>query len=156
MNIDLTLFAQAISFALFIWFTAHFVWPHLMKAIDERQKKIADGLAAAEQGNRSLKDAESRIQVIEREARTQAQGVLAETDKRAGVLIEEAKAQAKAEGDRQLAAAKAEIAQEVERAKAALREQVATLAVAGAEQILKREVNAQAHAELLTRLKAQL
>ena len=156
MNINLTLFAQAISFALFIWFTAKFVWPPLMKVIDERQKKIADGLAAAEQGNRSLKDAETRIQVIEREARAQAQGILSETDKRAGGLIEEAKVQAKAEGGRQLAAAKAEIAQEVERAKAALREQVAALAVAGAEQILKREVNAQAHAELLTRLKAQI
>jgi F-type H+-transporting ATPase subunit b len=156
MNISLTLFAQAISFALFIWFTAKFVWPPLMKAIDERQKKIADGLAAAEQGNRSLKEAETRIQMIEREARAQAQGVLAETDKRAGVLIEEAKVQAKAEGGRQLSAAKAEIAQEVERAKAALREQVAALAVAGAEQILKREVNPQAHADLLTRLKAQI
>jgi len=156
MNITFTLIAQAISFALFIWFTARFVWPPLMKAIDERQKKIADGLAAAEQGNRSLKDAESRIQVIEREARAQAQNILAETDKRAGGLIEEAKGQARAEGGRQLAAAKAEIAQEVERAKAALREQVAALAVAGAEQILKREVNAQAHADLLTRLKAQL
>ncbi|HTT08680.1 MAG TPA: F0F1 ATP synthase subunit B [Gammaproteobacteria bacterium] len=156
MNITFTLIAQAISFALFIWFTARFVWPPLMKAIDERQKKIADGLSAAEQGNRSLKDAESRIQVIEREARAQAQNILAETDKRAGGLIEEAKGQARAEGGRQLAAAKAEIAQEVERAKAALREQVAALAVAGAEQILKREVNAQAHADLLTRLKAQL
>jgi F-type H+-transporting ATPase subunit b len=156
MNINLTLFAQAISFALFIWFTARFVWPPLMKAIDERQKRIADGLAAAEQGNRSLKDAETRIQVIESEARTQAQGILSETDKRAGALIEEAKVQGKAEGGRQLAAAKAEIAQEVERAKAALREQVAVLAVAGAEQILKREVNAQAHADLLTRLKAQI
>lgn len=156
MNITFTLIAQAISFALFIWFTARFVWPPLMKAIDERQKKIADGLSAAEQGNRSLKDAESRIQVIEREARAQAQNILAETDKRASGLIEEAKGQARAEGGRQLAAAKAEIAQEVERAKAALREQVAALAVAGAEQILKREVNAQAHADLLTRLKAQL
>ncbi len=156
MNITFTLIAQAVSFALFIWFTARFVWPPLMKAIDERQKKIADGLAAAEQGHRSLKDAESRIQVIEREARAQAQNILDETDKRAGALIEEAKAQARAEGGRQLAAAKAEIAQEVERAKAALREQVAALAVAGAEHILKREVNAQAHADLLARLKSQL
>ena len=156
MNINLTLIAQAISFALFIWFTAKFVWPPLMKAIDERQKKIADGLAAAEQGNRSLKDAEVRVQGIEREARVQAQNILAETDKRTGELIEQAKMQAEAEGGRQLAAAKAEIAQELERAKAALREQVAALAVAGAEQILKREVNAQAHADLLTRLKAQL
>jgi F-type H+-transporting ATPase subunit b len=156
MNINLTLIAQAITFAIFIWFCARFIWPPLMRAIEERQKKIADGLAAAEQGNRSLKDAEVRVQAIEREARTKAQAIIADTEKRAAALVEEAKVQAKTEGGRLLAAAKAEVGQEVERAKAALREQVAKLAVMGAEQILKREVNAGAHADMLNRLKAQL
>lgn len=156
MNINLTLLSQALSFAIFIWFTAKFVWPPLMKAIEERQKKIADGLAAAEQGNRSLKDAETRIQVLDREARARAQTILADTEQRAIELIEEAKSNAKAEGARQLVAAKAEIEQEFERAKAALRDQVAMLAVAGAEQILRREVSSQVHADLLGQLKAQL
>ena len=156
MNINLTLLAQAVTFAIFIWFIAKFIWPPLMRAVEARQKKIADGLAAAEQGNRSLRDAEVRIQALEKEARAKAQNILAETEKRAVELIEEAKEDAKAEGARMLVAAKAEVSQEVERAKAALREQVATLAVAGAEQILKREVTMQAHSDLLTRLKAQL
>jgi F-type H+-transporting ATPase subunit b len=156
MNINLTLIAQAVSFAIFIWFTARFVWPPLMRAVDARQKKMADGLAAAEQGNRSLRDAEARVQAIEQEARTKAQTMLGETEKRVTALIEEAKVNAKDEGGRLLAAAKADIAQEVERAKEALRDQVATLAVNGAEQILGREVNAQAHADLLGTLKARL
>lgn len=156
MNINLTLLAQAITFAIFIWFTASFVWPPLMRAVEERQKKIADGLAAADQGNRSLKEAEVRVRAIEQEARAKAQSILAETEKRAAQLIEEAKVQAKDEGNRLLTAAKAEVGQEVERAKQTLREQVAKLAVIGAEQILKREVNANAHADMLNRLKAQL
>ncbi len=156
MNINLTLIAQAITFAIFIWFTARFIWPPLMRAVEKRQKTIADGLAAAEQGNRSLKDAEVRVQAIEREARVKAQAIMAETEKRAAALIEDAKVQAKTEGGRLLAAAKAEVGQEVERAKATLREQVANLAVSGAEQILKREVNPSAHSDMLNRLKAQL
>lgn len=156
MNINLTLIAQAIMFAIFIWFTARFIWPPLMSAVERRQKTIADGLAAAEQGNRSLKDAEVRVQTIEREARAKAQAIMADTEKRAAALIEEAKVQAKTEGGRLLAAAKAEVGQEIERAKSTLREQVANLAVMGAEQILKREVNSSAHAEMLSRLKAQL
>ncbi|MCG3143330.1 MAG: ATP synthase subunit b [Gammaproteobacteria bacterium] len=156
MNINLTLIAQAIMFAIFIWFTARFIWPPLMNAVERRQKTIADGLAAAEQGNRSLKEAEVRVQTIEREARAKAQAIMADTEKRATAMIEEAKVQAKTEGGRLLAAAKAEVGQEVERAKATLREQVANLAVIGAEQILKREVNSGAHAEMLNRLKAQL
>jgi F-type H+-transporting ATPase subunit b len=156
MNINLTLLAQAITFAIFIWFTASFIWPPLMRAIENRQKKIADGLAAADQGNRSLRDAEVRVRAIEQEARTKAQTILAETEKRAAQIVEEAKVQAKAEGGRLLTAAKAEVGQEVERAKQTLREQVAKLAVVGAEQILQREVNASAHADMLNRLKAQL
>lgn len=156
MNINFTLIAQAITFAIFIWFTARFIWPPLMRAVERRQKTIADGLAAAEQGNRSLKEAEVRVQTIEREARAKAQAIMVDTEKRAAAMIEEAKVQAKTEGGRLLAAAKAEVGQEIERAKASLREQVANLAVMGAEQILKREVNSGAHAEMLNRLKAQL
>ncbi|MCG3201066.1 MAG: ATP synthase subunit b [Gammaproteobacteria bacterium] len=156
MNINFTLIAQAITFAIFIWFTARFIWPPLMRAVERRQKTIADGLAAAEQGNRSLKEAEVRVQTIEREARAKAQAIMVDTEKRAAAMIEEAKVQAKTEGGRLLAAAKAEVGQEIERAKASLREQVANLAVMGAEQILKREVNSGAHADMLSRLKAQL
>lgn len=156
MNINFTLIAQAITFAIFIWFTARFIWPPLMRAVERRQKTIADGLAAAEQGNRSLKEAEVRVQTIEREARAKAQAIMADTEKRAAAMIEEAKVQAKTEGGRLLAAAKAEVGQEIERAKATLREQVASLAVMGAEQILKREVSPSAHADMLNRLKAQI
>lgn len=156
MNINFTLIAQAITFAIFIWFTARFIWPPLMRAVERRQKTIADGLAAAEQGNRSLREAEVRVQTIEREARAKAQAIMVDTEKRAAAMIEEAKVQAKTEGGRLLAAAKAEVGQEIERAKASLREQVANLAVMGAEQILKREVNSGAHADMLSRLKAQL
>jgi F-type H+-transporting ATPase subunit b len=124
MNINLTLIAQAISFSLFILFTVKFVWPPLMKAIENRQKQIADIVAHAEQ--------------------------------RATQMSEAAKNAAKEEGNREKVAAKAEIAQEATRAREALREQVAALAVSGAERILQREVDAQAHAELLAQLKQEL
>jgi F-type H+-transporting ATPase subunit b len=144
MNINLTLFAQAATFAAFIWFTARFVWPPLLRAIESRQKVIAEGLAAAEKGRREL------------EARSRAQEIVAHGDQRAVQIIEEAKHAAKAEGDRLVAAAKAEIEQEISRAREQLREQVASIAVAGAERILKREVDAKVHAELLTQLKQEL
>jgi F-type H+-transporting ATPase subunit b len=132
------------------------VWPFLIGAIDERRKKIADGLAAADKGNASLKDAEVRIRQLETDARAKAQEILAQADKRHAVVVEEAKAAAKAEADRLIAGAKAEIDSEMQRAKDALREQVAALAVAGAEKILRREVNAQAHADLLGQLRQEL
>ena len=156
MNINLTLFAQAASFAIFIWFTAKFVWPHLARAIEARQKQIAEGLAAAERGRQDLEQAALRSGDMLKEARQQAQAVLAQAGERAGQIIEEAKVTASGEGARLIAAAKAEIEQEVSRAKETLRTQVATLAVAGAEQILRREVDAKTHADLLSALQAQL
>ena len=156
MNLNSTFIIQmAVLFALAL-FTMKFVWPPLIKALDERRAKIADGLAAADKGNQSLKDAEAKIAKLEADARARAAEIVAQTEKRAQALIEEAKAQAKAEGERLFAAAKAEIDQEAQRVKTQLRDQVAALAVAGAEQILKKEVNAQAHADLLAQLKAQL
>ena len=156
MNINLTLLAQAATFAIFIWFTAKFVWPFLMRAIETRQKQIADGLAAGERGKQDLEQASRHTGEMLREAKQQAQDILVQTDKRAAQIIEEAKNAAKAESERLVTAAKAEIAQEVSRAKEMLRTQVAALAVAGAEQILKREVDAKAHAELLASVQRQL
>jgi F-type H+-transporting ATPase subunit b len=156
MNINLTLIAQAVAFFIFIWFTARFVWPPLLKAIETRQKQIADGLAAAERGKQDLELASKRADDVVREARQRAQDILAQADKRAAELVEEAKGHAKAEGDRILAGAKAEIDQEVFRAKEGLRSQVALLAVKGAEKILRREVDAKAHADLLNAVSAEL
>ncbi len=156
MNINFTLVMQAIAFAAFIWFCAHFIWPHLMRAIETRQKDIADGLAAGEQGRQSLASAEKRIADMLAEAKVRSSEIITQGDKLRGETIEAAKADAKAEADRILTAAKAEIQQEVARAKEALRNQVADLAVAGAEKILKREVDAKAHADLLGAIQKQL
>ena len=145
MNINATLFVQLVVFFIGAWVTMKFIWPPLIKALDERRKKIADGLAAADRGNRSLDDAQKKIAQLDADARARAQA-----------LIEEAKGQAKLEGDRLIASAKAEAQQEVVRAKDALRDQVAVLAIAGAEQILRREVNPQVHADLLSQLKSKL
>jgi len=156
MNINLTLFAQAATFALFIWFTAKFVWPYLMRAVEARQKQIAEGLAAAERGRQDLEQAGVRTADMLREARQQAQEILAQADQRAAQIVEEAKVAASEEGGRLIAGAKAEIEQEVSRAREMLRTQVAALAVAGAEQILRREVDAKTHADLLASVQSQL
>jgi F-type H+-transporting ATPase subunit b len=156
MNINLTLLAQAVMFAAFIWFTAKFIWPHLGAAIQKRQAQIADGLAAAERGKQELEQASVRTGDMLRVARQQVQDMLAQGDKRAAQIMEEAKVAASAEGERLVAAAHADIEQEISRAREALRAQVAALAVAGAEKILRREVNAQTHAELLASVRSQL
>jgi F-type H+-transporting ATPase subunit b len=156
MNITLTLFAQALVFAAFIWFTMKFIWPWLLRKIEERQKTIADGLAAAEQGRRSLELSTRQADEAIKEARARAAEILAQAEKRRQELIDHARQEAKEEGDRELAAAKAEIDQEVTRAREELRERVASLAVAGAEKILRREVDARAHGELLESIKRQL
>jgi F-type H+-transporting ATPase subunit b len=156
MNINFTLFAQAATFAIFIWFTARFIWPHLSRAIEARQKQIAEGLAAAERGKQDLEQAAVRTADMLREARQQAQEILAQADRRGVQIIEEAKVAASGEGARLVAGAKAEIEQEVSRAREMLRTQVAALAVAGAEQILGREVDAKAHADLLASIQTQL
>ncbi len=156
MNINLTLLMQAAAFAAFIWFTAKFVWPPLMRAIDTRQKQIADGLAAGEQGRQSLASNEKRIADMMSEAKGRSADIIAQGEKLKTETIEAAKTQAKVEADRILAGAKAEIEQEIMRAKEALRNQVADLAVAGASKILKREVDAKAHADLLAAIRQQL
>jgi F-type H+-transporting ATPase subunit b len=156
MNFNLTLIAQAITFAAFIWACVKFIWPPLLRAIEHRQKQIADGLAEAERGRSSLADAQKQTEVVMREARARAQELIAAAEKSAAQRIEESKSQAKAEGDRLVATAKAQIEQEVQSAKQQLREQVATLAVSGAEKILRREVDAKDHADMLNQLKAQL
>jgi len=156
MSFNHTLIAQAVTFALFIWFTVRFIWPYMLRAIETRQKTIADGLAAAEQGRKSLELSAKQAGEEIAGARGRASDILAQADKRGVQLIEEAKAAAKAEADREKAAAKAEIQQEVARAREKLRDDVAALAVAGAEKILRREVDAKAHADLLDGIKKQL
>ena len=156
MNITLTLFAQALVFAAFIWFTMRFVWPFMLRAIEARQKTIADGLAAGEQGRRTLEISTRQSDEAIKEARERAAEIIAQAERRGAQLVEEAKSAAKAEAGREKAAAKAEIEQEAARAREALRDQVALLAVAGAEKILRREVDARAHAELLEGIKRQL
>jgi F-type H+-transporting ATPase subunit b len=156
MSFNLTLIAQAVTFALFIWFTVKVVWPFMLRAIEARQKTIADGLAAAEQGKKSLEVSARQAEEAVKEARGRAGDIVGQAEKRATQVIEEAKSAAKAEGEREKAAAKADIEQAVARAREQLREQVAALAVAGAEKILRREVDAKAHADLLEGIKKQL
>jgi F-type H+-transporting ATPase subunit b len=156
MNINFTLFSQAAAFAVFIWFTVKFVWPPLMRAIEDRQKTIADGLAAGERGKHELELASHRSSDALKEAKQRASDIIAQAEKRASQIIEEAKGTAKDESDRIIVGAKAEVDQEVFRAKETLRQQVADLAVAGAAKILRREVDAKVHAELLTSIKAEL
>jgi F-type H+-transporting ATPase subunit b len=156
MSFNLTLIAQMLAFAAFILFTVKLVWPHMLRAIETRQKTIADGLAAAERGHRELEDSSRRANETIAEARDRAADILAQTERRAVQLIEEAKSAAKGEGEREKAAAKAEIEQAFSRAREQLRDQVAALAVAGAEKILQREVDAKAHADLLESIRRQL
>jgi F-type H+-transporting ATPase subunit b len=156
MNLNVTLFAQAITFFLFIIVSVMWVWPMVLRKIEERQKIIADGLAEAERGRSSLAEAQKQNEITLREARTRAQEIVAAAEKAASQRIEESKSQARTEGERLLAGANAQIQQEIQSAKQQLREQVAALAVQGAEKILRREVDAKAHAEMLNQLKAQL
>jgi len=156
MNFNMTLFAQAAAFLLFIWFTIKFIWPPVIRAIEERQRKIAEGLAAAERGKQELEQSSKRAAEALKEARAQAQEIIAQAEKRAAELVEEGKVSARVEGERIITGAKAEIDQEVFRATETLRARVAELAVQGAEKILRREVDAKAHADLLNAVAAEL
>jgi len=156
MDINLTLIMQAVAFAAFIWFTARFVWPPLMGAIETRRKTIADGLAAGEQGRKELALAEKRDAEMLVEAKARSAEIVAIGEKFKAETIEQAKLDAKTEADRIITAAKAEIQQEVARAKEQLRDAVADLAVAGAAKILKKDVDMKTHAELLAQLKREL
>jgi len=156
MNLNLTLIAQAVTFAAFIWFTVKFIWPYMLRAIEARQKNVADGLAAAEQGRRSLETSTRQSEEAVAQARNRAAEILTQAEKRAAQLVDEARGAAREEGNREKAAAKAEIEQEVTRAREQLRDHVASLAISGAEKILQREVDAKAHADLLESIKRQL
>ena len=156
MNLNATFIAQLVVFFVLAWVTMTYVWPPIMQALDERAKKIADGLAAAEKGKLELAEANQRVEAELARSRADNQNRVAEAERQGALLIEEAKQAAEAEKARILAQAKAEVALESQRAKEALRNAVAELAVKGAEKILQREVNAQTHAEMLTQLKAQL
>ena len=156
MNLNATLFAQFVVFFVLAMVTMKFIWPPLIKALDERAKKIADGLAAADRGKAEMAAAEKRIQSELASARDEGQKRIIDAEKRAQSIIEEAKKTANDEAARIIAAAKADAEQQVTRAREELRAQVAGLAVKGAEQILKREVNAAAHADLLNQLKTEL
>lgn len=156
MNLNATLVAQMVVFFILWWVVAKFIWPPLVKALDERAKKIADGLAAADKGKAELELANKRVEQALTEARNEGAQRIADAEKRAQMSADEIKQNAQAEAARIIAQAKAEAEQQTVRARESLRDQVAVLAVKGAEQILKREVNAQVHADLLNQLKAEL
>ncbi len=156
MNLNATLFAQIVVFFILAWFTMKFVWPPIMKALDERATKIAEGLAAAERGRQSFDLASKHSAETMREGKEKVAEVIAQADKRALQIIEEAKQQARLEAEKIVAGAQADIEQAAARAKEALRERVAELAIAGAEKILRREVNASVHADMLSAIKQDL
>jgi F-type H+-transporting ATPase subunit b len=156
VNINSSLFLQAIVFAILVWFTMNYVWPPITKALDERAQKIADGLAAADKAKAELSSANKRVEAELATSRTETAARLADADRRGQSIVEEAKAKATEEGNKIIAAARVEAEQQSIKAREVLREQVATLAVKGAEQILRKEVNAGVHADLLGRLKTEL
>ena len=156
MSINSTFFAQLVVFAILVFFTMKFVWPPIAAALDERASKIADGLAAADKAKSELSVAHRRVEEELAKSRNESAVRLAEAERRAQALIEEAKAKATEEGSKIIAAAKVEAEQQTVKARETLREQVAALAVKGAEQILRKEVNAGVHADLLGRLKTEL
>ncbi|TXI21131.1 MAG: F0F1 ATP synthase subunit B [Roseateles sp.] len=156
MSINASLLVQMIVFLILVWFTMKFVWPPIVKALDERAAKIRDGLSAADKAKADLASANKKIDEQLALTRTETAKLLSDAEKRAAAIVEEAKKRAEDEGAKIVAAAKADAEQQATRARETLREQVAALAVKGAEQILQREVNAGVHAELLSRLKTEL
>ncbi len=156
MNINLTIIGQLLAFAVFVWFTMRYVWPPMSAALEERRKKIADVLAAAERGEKEQELAQERATAVIKEAKQQANEIMASAQKRATELVEESKNTAREEGERIKEQAHSEIEQEINRAKEELRKQVSQLAVAGAEQILAKEIDAKAHGDLLKKLAAKL
>ena len=156
MNINLTLFGQTIAFVVFVWITMKFIWPMLASALEERKKKIADGLAEAERGMKQQELAEQGAEKKLAEAKQQASDILGQAQKRANEIVEDAKSVAVEEGNRIKEAAHAEVEKEVNRAKESLRTQVSGIAVAGAERILKKEINASSHQDILDDLASQI
>lgn len=156
MNINLTLFGQTVTFIVFVWFCLKFIWPHIIKAMDDRKTQIADGLAAGERGRHDLELAEERAVAVIREAKDQAKEILAQAHKRGDEIVDEAKGDGRAEGERMLRAAEAEIEQQANQTREQLRADVVKLSLQGAQQVLGREVDEKAHTEQLDRLAAQL
>jgi len=156
MNINATLLGQMLAFGVLIWFTMKFVWPPILAAIEERQKKIADGLSAADRATQSLKDASAKSGEELKAARQQSAEIVAAANKQAAQLVEQAKATATAEAERIRAAAKGEVDREISSAREVLKSKVGELAVLGAARILKREVDAKAHADVIGDLAAKI
>jgi F-type H+-transporting ATPase subunit b len=156
VDINMTLIGQVIAMAVFVWFCMKFVWPLILGVIETRQAEIASGLAAAEQGTNALANAKTEVDKIVSAAREQARGIVDQANSRAAGIVEQAKADGEAERKRQLEAARAEIGVEMNRAREELRGQVAKIAVAGAEKVLAREIDANAHRDILSRLASEL
>jgi F-type H+-transporting ATPase subunit b len=156
MEIGMTLLGQALSFALLIWFTVKFIWPPLVAAIEERQRRIAEGLAAADRSQKDLAQAQDKVNEALKEARVKANEIIEQAHQRAVQMIDQAKLDAIAEADRQKALAQADIDAATNRAREGLRAQVSALAVDGAEKLLRREIDPAAHKALLDELAAQL
>jgi len=156
MNMNATLIGQAIAFIVFIGFCMKYVWPPIMQALEERTKKIADGLAAAERGRHEQELAEKRAQQVIHEAKEQASEIVSQAQRRGNEIVDESKDNARVEGERILTSAKTEIEQEANRAKDELRGQVGSVAMAGAAKILGREIDAKAHTDLLEELVSRI
>ena len=156
MNINATLIGQAMVFLILIWFTVKFIWPPLLKAIEDRQKKIADGLAAAERGQKELQHSHGEAAGIVNEAREKALKIVDQANRRSNEIIDEARATAIAVGQRLVGEARQEVQLEQARARDALRKDVATLAVAGASRLLEREIDPKAHADLIEKLAREI
>jgi len=156
MNFNATLIGQMITFAIFVWFCMKYIWPPLIAALEERNARISEGLAAAQRGQQDLEEAEIKVKESLNEAKTQAQEIINQAQKRANEIVDEAKEGAREEADKIKVAATADIDQQVTAAREQLRKEVSSIALAGAEQILKREVDAKAHAAVLDDLVAQI
>jgi F-type H+-transporting ATPase subunit b len=156
VGINVTLLGQMGTFLVFIWFTMKFVWPPIVQALNERRARIADGLAAADRGQKALENADTQVAERLREARQQASQIIEQAERRGAELVEEAKENAQAAGERMLAKARAELELDASRAREALRGEVAAIALSGARQLLEKEVDAATHRELLDRLAGQL
>ena len=156
MNFNATLIGQMITFVIFVWFCMKYIWPPLVNALEERNKRISDGLAAAEQGQKDLEEAKSKVSDSLNEAKQQAQEIINQAQKRANEIVDDAKDTAREEADKIKTAATADIDQQVTAAREQLRKEVSSIAIAGAQQILKREIDAKAHAKVLDELVAQI
>ena len=156
MNINLTLIGQSIAFGVFVWFCLKFIWPHILNALTERRTRIADGLAAAEEGMKAKEEAEEQVEAALGGAREQAKDIITNAQKRADEIVDASRSEARVEGDKILDQARSEVDQLANQARESLRKEVVSLAIAGAEQVLLREVDAQAHNESLDKLAAQL